>query len=297
MTEGIILSTSSGYDWEKVRPWAMSALETGHHATAIFMNGEPDTLQACASAGVEARNIPVQYKKFVRDNIPWLFEHLYLKTDVPHARFVPHNLRFLYQYRYLNEVSERFKNAIITDSRDVFFTTDPFPLIEELQAKTGSAILCGSECLDYAHEKWGAWNLRKSFPYVHEEYLSKEIANVGVICGDTRKLAELCLLIFTMCIFNPATFADQSSFNVLHGMSLLEKDIHMCRPSDGLVVHLGTVGPTEKQGEFEPHLTEKPPRIAGGLPVTPAGELFPIVHQYDKVPAIQHKLLSLLDKK
>jgi hypothetical protein len=54
--------------------------------------------------------------------------------------------------------------------------------------------------------------------------------------------------------------------------------IAVTRPSDGVMVHLGTVG-VEK---FRDKLTEKPTWNESGLPMV-GEKVIPIIHQYDRI--------------
>jgi hypothetical protein len=99
-----------------------------------------------------------------------------------------------------------------------------------------------------------------------------------VLCGDVTAVADLCLLIFTMCYHNPASVSDQSSFNVLMGTHLGANSVNVVGLSDGLMVHLGTVG-VEK---FQDKLTQKRSWGDGELPSV-NGKVIPIIHQYDRV--------------
>ena len=116
---------------------------------------------------------------------------------------------------------------------------------------------------------------------MYDQYREAEIANVGVLCGEPRLLAELCLLIFTMSLHNPARVSDQSSFNVLLGTEFGQQNIAITRPSDGLMVHLGTIG-LEK---FQHALLERPQWDLQELPHI-NGELIPIIHQYDRLDSM-----------
>ena len=250
----LFLSTSCGYTWEHIKTWNLSAQRTGHDVCNLFINPNQALLTSCQENGISAMGYTIQ------------------QTNKP-----PHNLRFLLQYKYLMSVADKYSHVILTDSRDVYFHSDPFPRLIELMERDNKKIICGSECIAYQDESWGNGNLAEGFGYVYDEYKSREICNVGVLCGDTKTIAELCLLIFSMCFHNPASVSDQSSFNVLMATEF-GRCIGVSRPSDGLMVHLGTVGVQK----FRDKLTEKPAWDESHLPAV-NGQPIPIIHQYDRV--------------
>lgn len=256
--KNLILSTSSGYNWDQIKTWNLSAKRTGNDVCNILINPTQDLVKACQDngVGVVAYNIPQSGKP-------------------------PHNLRFLLQYKYLMSVVDDYKRVIVTDSRDVYFHSDPFPVLEDIQRWEKCEyipVVCGTECIRYKDEHWGNGNLMEGYGYAYDEYKDQEICNVGVLCGNTKNVAEVCLTIFSMCYHNPASVSDQSSFNILMGTDMGHDSILRTRPSNGLMVHLGTVGVQK----FRDKLLEKPTWDESGLP-TVNGKVIPIIHQYDRV--------------
>jgi len=258
----LFLSTSSGFDWNTIRRWNLSAKQTGHAVCNLLPNPTQELVNACSENKVDC----VVYN---------------LQTNKP-----PHNMRFLLQYKYLMSVKDAYSHVIVTDSKDVYFPVDPFPKVIEIMEKTGKDIVCGSESIRYKDEFWGNGNLMEGFNYVYEDFKDNEICNVGVLCGKTEAVAELCLMIFTMCYHNPASVSDQSSFNVLMGTKFCFEKIAMSRPSDGLMVHLGTVGVQR----FRDKLIEPPTWDETKMP-TVNGSVLPIIHQYDRINTSQWNLL------
>jgi hypothetical protein len=250
----LFLSTSSGFDWNTIKRWNMSAKNTGHDVCNLLINTNKELVDTCHNNGVNVVGYNVQSNK------------------------LPHDMRFLLQYKYLMSVKDQYSHVIITDSRDVYFSNDPFPKLLSIMKKTKKDIVCGSESICYKDESWGDGNLREGFNYIHEEFRNNEICNVGVLCGTTEAIADLCLLIFTMCYHNPAGVSDQSSFNVIMGTKFGKETVAITRPSDGLMVHLGTVG----VHKFRDNLIEKPTWDETLIPEI-NGVTIPIVHQYDRI--------------
>ena len=249
----LFLSSSSGYKWDQIKTWNLSAKKTEHDVCNLLINPSQELVDSCNEHGVSAVGYNLQ------------------QMNKP-----PHNLRFLLQYKYLMSVKDIYSHVVLTDSRDVYFHSDPFPRLMELLGNRN--IICGSECIAYQDEHWGNGNLKEGFGYVYDEYKISEICNVGVLCGTVEAVAELCLMIFSMCHHNPASVSDQSSFNILMGTEFGKKSIGVVRPSDGLMVHLGTVGVQK----FRDKLIEKPTWDDSGLPMV-GEKVIPIIHQYDRI--------------
>jgi len=256
----LFLSSSAGYNWDHIETWNLSAKKTGHDVCNILINPANDLIESCTVNQVGAIAYSIR------------------NTNKP-----PHNLRFLLQYKYLMSVADKYSHVVLTDSRDVYFHSNPFPLIERLMEQRKRSIICGSECIAYQDEPWGNRNLMEGFWYVYDEYKTREICNVGVLCGDVRCVAELCLMLFTMCYHNPASVSDQSSFNVLMGTAFGQEKIAVTKPSDGLMIHLGTIG----DQKFKDKLTEKSTWDESKLPMID-DIVIPIIHQYDRIHHVKN---------
>lgn len=259
----LLLSTSSGFDWNTIRRWNLSGKKTGHDICNILLNPNENLISECMTNEVNF--------------VPYGIQQL----NKP-----PHNLRFLFQYKYLISKLDQYSHVIVTDSKDVYFSTDPFPKLLEIMKKTDKKIVCGSESICYKDEFWGNGNLMEGFGYAYDEFKNNEICNVGVLCGETKAVADLCLLIFTMCFHNPASVSDQSSFNIIMGTEFGKNNIAMSRPSEGLMVHLGTVGVQK----FRESLVEKPTWDETKMPNID-GNVIPIIHQYDRINTSQWSLI------
>jgi hypothetical protein len=265
--KNLFLSGSHGYNWNRIKNWNVSAKRTKHDLCNVLLNPDQELIKKCDQNGYQHSD--------------WYVNNVYK----------PHNVRFLFKYKYLMSVSDQYKNVIVTDSSDVYFHTDPFPKLEKLMQNNSKKIVCGSESIIYKNEQWGDGNLKEGFGYIYDEYKNNEICNVGVLCGEIKAVAELCLLIFTMCIHNPASVSDQSSFNVMMGTQFFKDNVHMSRPSEGLMVHLGTVG-IEK---FRPWIIDRPVWDDDDLPSVD-GSVFPIIHQYNRIPNLNTQIDNICDK-
>jgi hypothetical protein len=192
---------------------------------------------------------------------------------------IPHHERFRLQYEYLKNTNEEY--VVATDTRDVIFQLNP---IQWLKNNLGNhQIVCSSEGICYEKEFWGNSNLKEGYPYLYDFYKNNRIMNVGVLGGKTKAIADLCLLIYTMCKHNPAKVSDQSSFNVLCGMNMFDNIILKTDSSFGWSLHAGTLCRTVNFDKFEGNLVEPLPKIENGIAKTYDGKTYCIYHQYDRV--------------
>ena len=87
--------------------------------------------------------------------------------------------------------------------------------------------------------------------------------------------------IFTNAVNRPIQICDQAVFNVLIGTQPF-KDI--CYPCDDWACEAGTVADPTKIDKFRPNLLCYEPVFEDGIVYTQNKTVFPIVHQYDRVP-------------
>jgi len=252
---GIILGACKNFDFNTLYPWVNSALATKNKVVMILMENNKILEMQLRGLGVEVVVNPIA------------------------ANVVPHHERFRIQYEYLMNCKEEY--AVVTDTRDVVFQTDP---VQWLKDNLGThLIVCSSEGLAYKNEFWGNRNLQEGFPYLYETHKENTIMNVGVLGGKTKAIAELSLMIYSMCKHNPASVSDQSSFNVLCGMKMMDSVILKARSDAGWALHAGTWCKTNNFHLFESHLTELQPKIEGKVAKTHDGKTYSILHQYDRI--------------
>ena len=111
--------------------------------------------------------------------------------------------------------------------------------------------------------------------------------------GKAEYIKDLVFQIFFNGINRPIPIVDQAVYNVLlqtqpyKGVTFFANQLH------GWACQAGTtVDPSKIEG-FRPNLTEAEPVWKDGKVYTADGNLFSIVHQYDRVP--EWKKLALLD--
>jgi hypothetical protein len=169
--------------------------------------------------------------------------------------------------------------VVTTDVKDVYFQADPFKFLVDRK------LVVASEGLVYKDEPWGNENLMQAYgPYVYEQFKDNEIFNVGTFGGTSEYVKDMVFNIFTNAINRPIPICDQAVFNVLLNTQPF-KDI--ASKTIQWAAELGTIMDPSKIDGFRPNLLFAEPVWENGLLKDVTGHLFPIVHQYDRVPMLK----------
>lgn len=190
----------------------------------------------------------------------------------------------LQRFRDIYKLLQQFPNEIViwTDVKDVIFQTDPTKWIEK--NKKGN-ILSFSECVIFKDDDWACVNSGTSFPMEWEWLQHKPSYCAGTIVGDSEYLRDLFIDIYrwSMTTANPGQLSDQAAYNVLINLSQFKNVVQFVNQEEGFVTQLGTV--LIKKDTFGDKLLEPTPNVDENYIVTnQKGDVFPLVHQYDRDP-------------
>ena len=255
--KNLIIGGFTNYNTNQLKPWVLSAkVHAGDNndVVLVYGNATEETLNWLESQGVilvpmlEVQNVPI------------------------------HVLRFLSIHNYLVQHWQKYDYVITTDVKDVVFQSEPFSDL------IGYKLVIASEGLKYKDEPWGNENLHQTYgQYVYEEFKNKEIFNVGTFGGISEYVKDMVFHIFTNGVNRPIPIVDQAVFNVLINTQPF-KDI--VQPTVNWACESGTVIDPSKIQYFRPNLLCDEPIIKDGL-VYYGDRLFPILHQYDRVPVLK----------
>ena len=276
MKQDLVLAATSNYTWAQVGVWAvsLSACFSGRKVVIIY-DENPENLTSD--------------NQQIGENLIGLGFEVYCKQLIQDTVY---NQRFLDFYQFLRDQSATTQRAVVTDIRDIFFQADPFIWMD---ANMRGKLLATSEGLRYRDETWGATNVTAGYPLLAERVMDRCIYNVGVLAGEASHLADLTLAIALIAKASGYPVADQSGFNILLDMEPYRQTVQLVGSEEGFACQAGTFADPTKITGFRPNLLEPEPRFEDGLGVlTNAGKLYPIVHQYDRVPEWNHKLQQLL---
>jgi hypothetical protein len=194
------------------------------------------------------------------------------------------------RFRDAYKLLENFQNETIiwTDVKDVIFQKDPTSWIEKNMNKE---ILSLSECIKFKDDDWATVNAGTSFPIEWEWLQNKTSCCAGTIVGKGYALRDLFLEIYhwSKTGSNPDQLADQAAYNILINLNHFKENVQFVKQEEGLATQLGTV--LIKKEQFGDTLLEPTPIITDDFVITnQKGEVFPIVHQYDRNPQLKQKV-------
>lgn len=259
MAKNLIIGGFTNYGINELKPWVLSAKEVAGDNDIVLVTGNT-----------------------TEETVKWLGNQGVIVAPMYEVKNVPiHVLRFLSIYEYLRHNWAKYRFVVTTDVKDVYFQKDPFEIMNGLNM-TGSKLVIASEGLKYKDEPWGDDNLKQSYgPYVYEQFKNNTIYNVGTFGGTSEYVKDMVFNIFTNAINRPIPICDQAVFNVLINTQPF-KDV--CVQTDYWACEAGTVADPRKMDHFRPNLLCYEPVFDDGIVYTHDRHIFPIVHQYDRVP-------------
>lgn len=262
MAKDLIIGGFTNYDFNQLKPWVESIIETGFKGDKVLVYG--NTSQA---------------------TLDELHKRDFITVPMLQIQAPIHVARFLSIYDYLKDTYEDYRYVITTDVKDVYFQKDPTKWLKDNLSLGGHMLVAGSEGMLYKDEPWGNDNLFQAYgPYVYELFKNNEIYNVGTIGGTSEYVKDLMFNIVTNAINRPIPIVDQAVYNVLLNTQPYKGNTFFAQQRDAWACQAGTTVDPSKIEQFRPFLTEKEPVFKDGLVLTCDGEPFTIVHQYDRVP-------------
>ncbi len=276
----LLIGAADLYGWDKIRIWAKSARESGFSGDIVLLGYRlaPSVLEHAREYDIDVYQI--DYDSFAN---PIVHEGSGIPTQC-------HQLRFFHAWQFLVENHANYDNVIITDVRDVVFQTNPSDYLKTVLTNDVPYVV-SSEGITFANEPWNYNNLVLGFGAIIAEQLRGEIAhNVGILAGKSYAMKNLFLSLYSNT-FGRFIPSDQSSFNILLHQGLLTSCVKT-NHNDNWACQCGVVLDPEKS-RYIPFLLEPQPVIKDGLVYNHKGELFHIVHQWDRVP----ELKSIVEKR
>ncbi|WP_416563147.1 glycosyltransferase family 2 protein [Nocardia testacea] len=268
-TNDIVIGAASGYAWEYIEAWAMSLIMSGFEGirTLLLYDGH-------------------EHNESVSDLLQSNGFRIIRKGQSGGV----YNERFADIANVLRELEEPARYAVVTDVRDVYFQSDPISWLENNLTKP---LLAVSEGVRYSDESWNRDNLRNGFPEHADRILPNIVCNVGVIAGDVRVVADVCLAVSMFAKSSGFGVADQSAYNLLLDMEPYRSIVQLAQSEDGFGCQAGTMA--HPDGMLKSVLLEPQPVLDSEGVKTASGKLYPIVHQYDRVPEWDRALRRVLE--
>jgi hypothetical protein len=255
--KNLIIGGFTNYGISQLKPWVLSAKEVAGDNDVVLVYGNTS-----------------------KETIDWLNEQEVILVPMMQVQNIPiHVMRFLSIYAYLRSHFKNYQYVVTTDVKDVYFQTDPFKDI------VGHKLVIASEGLKYKDEAWGNDNLFQTYgSFVYEEFKNNEIFNVGTFGGESEYVKDMVFHIFTNSVNRPIPIVDQAVFNVLINTQPFKDIVHK---TNKWAAELGTIMDPSKIEQFRPNLLIVEPFFENGLLKDYTNKVFPIVHQYDRVPELK----------
>lgn len=269
--KNLIIGAMTGYNFTQIKPWVRSINNCGFKGDKIMIVFEAvqDTIDMLVEEDFKV--ILCGEKKA---NV-----YTYM------SRLTVHLERFLHIYLYLSEYWKDYKYVVTTDVKDLVFQLDPIAYLEKNLGN--KKLVVGSESIRYQDEPWGNQNLLETYgQFFHDRFKGNPIYNVGAFAGTSEYIKDICMNIFLNGINRNIVVCDQAVFNVMLNTQPYKDATLFCSQADGWACHAGTTADPARIESFKPSLLEGEPRfsVEDGKVYTAGGDLFTIVHQYDRVP-------------
>lgn len=269
MSRNIVIGAITGYAFEKVRPWIVSAKRACPTAEIMLFCWAIDerTIETIEKYGVRCLRVqppPATGQNIVVERFGWL------------SQFVE------------NEGLTDSDWIVTTDVADVVFQYDPFSMLHTAIGQCD--ILASSEGISYKDEPWGSQNIRLSYSETSFNMLADQrTLNAGVIAGRAKAVGRLAWLVYIMSHATKYGHhipggggPDQAAYNLLIRNAVGSR-ARILGHEMPWAAQLGTTGP-QVDPSWSVHVCEPKPMIDNGVVKTHCGGIYAIVHQYNRVP-------------
>jgi len=270
-----VVGCISGLRFEQIAPWVGSLDACGFRGRRIVIHvgTAPQTVAELDRRGYETYDASCLHS--AGNGI--LNEH-------PRHAEISVN-RFYYIWYFLSQIAvvsdPRYVMAI--DVGDVVFQRNPSLWLEQNLGK--KRLVVGCESLRFEDEPWNGGTMQDCYgPHVWKAYRHKLIYNAGTIAGEFRTIMDLCLQVYLLSPGDRVLYSDQQALNVLLGSKVYQEVTCFASSEDGWACQAGTTADPDLLQKVRPHLTCPSPLFDGEIVRTAAGEIFTLVHQYNRVP-------------
>ena len=265
MKKDLIIGCASNYDYPSVRNWAKSINESGFSGDKVVISY--NLTQNCIS-------------NLISDGFVVYESSLYMPIVTQ---------RFMDVYRFLKSTNVAYRYVISTDVKDVIFQKNPSEWLSS--NLNGKKFVCSSESILYKDEQWAVHNMNESYGQeVFNIMSNKEIFNAGTVAGESEFLSELFLINYLISLSGKSHNPDQASLNILLSTKLFSDSIKYAKSYDGWATQLGTTLSDFIIDKYKTFLLEPAPTIKDDILYNSNGDMFCIVHQYDRVSSLAKKI-------
>ena len=196
----------------------------------------------------------------------------------------------LQRFRDMYSLLHQYETDVIiwVDVKDIIFQKDPPEWLNKWMRRD---IWAYSESLKFGDEEWARLNAGTSFPMEWEWLQNEEIYCAGTIVGKKEAIRDLFIDIYrwSLTTSNPEQLSDQAAYNILIHMYQWKDKVQFVKQQEGFAAQLHL---KLKKGDILPY-TEELSTIDGNEIKNSKGELYTLVHQYDR----NEELKQLIENK
>lgn len=289
----LVLTIMHGGDFNYFASFALSLKKTGFRGSTVLFASAVDAefVEKARACGVLV--VPFNFpdrtdcQRLAR---AWTIWRLLFSAPLPirtkrrlaHRVFHLRYRRYLFYSEFLETRVTEFDRVLLADSRDVFFQSDPFAwdwspgvhfVLEEPIQGIG---VCAF------HRNWMHHQFGKSYV---DQHAQKIPACAGTTYGDISGMRQYlnAMVDSTMKARDLSKFSNGD--NGIHNYVLVENLV------DQVIVHKNRHGPVLSMA----HMMDSGWQTgADGTVLNDNGELVPVLHQYDRFPALKARLLNSL---
>ena len=179
--------------------------------------------------------------------------------------------------------------VLSTDVFDVVFQNDPFIKMDDKNFD----FFAGGEGVNVNQEPWNSSNINSLFQEHFQKCAEQEVVCSGVMAGKRESLASVYSRMLELCEKSPNNhnIKDQAALIVM----IANKEIPNAKVfnlDEGWAMHCAVAGPTQffESWGFKGNLKYGIPKMIDGSVYTAKGDLFDIVHQFNRIPDWHQKI-------
>lgn len=275
----LVIGAIGDYQFEQIQNWVNSLNKSGFEGDKILLsyNSNKTLIDKLRDNDINVYEITSDGRgntidKFITNSG---------QVNASNAHLLVHNVRFFHIWQLLSQfkLEDKTYNRIIhTDVRDVIFQRNPSNWLNDNMT---SDIVSPSESVLYHNQVWNRDNFRRSFGDIMFMMLGNDmmVSNVGTFAAKGDVALDLCLHIYLLAVGQ--WHADQPAFNVLVNTTYKDKT-QWAGTKEHWAAQIGALIEGRAKGD---KIIEPAPKMnEDGLVVNEDGKVFPLLHQYERVP-------------
>ena len=271
----VVVGCISGLCFEQIAPWVGSLDACGFRGRRVVIHFRVDSQTV---AELNRRG----YETYDASRLHGVGNRGLKKN--PQADEISVN-RFYYVWYFLSQAavvpSTRYLMAV--DVGDVVFQRNPSLWLEQNLGQ--KRLVVGCESLRFEDEPWGAQTMLECYgPHVWEAHRRQLIYNAGTIAGEFRTMIDLCLQVYLLSPGDRVLYSDQQALNLLLGSAVYQDITCFASSEAGWACQAGATADPNLLQKVRDRLTCPSPSFDGEFVRTAAGQIFTLVHQYNRVP-------------